>query len=114
MARLESVHLEKAIAFYRQGLLIFPQDEHMLVRMAQSLDGLKKYNEADETFKKAIDLDPNLGVIYGYYGAHLKAMGKLAESKAAYEKGQHLASESIQDLGQIELGLQENAEILKN
>jgi hypothetical protein len=44
-------------------------------------------------------------VIYGYYGAHLKAMGKTDESKAAYEKGQKLTSESIQQLGQAELGL---------
>jgi len=94
-----------ALDAYKKGLEIFPQDEHMLVRMAQVLDGLKLYDEAEAAYVKAIGMDPNLGVIYGYYGAHLKLMGRTDESKAAYDKGQKLASESIQQLGQAELGL---------
>ncbi|MEI8340724.1 MAG: O-antigen ligase family protein [Verrucomicrobiota bacterium] len=101
---LRNNYLNLAVEAYRQGLGIFPQDEHTLVRMAQALDGLKRYDDAEEAFGKAMALDPNLGVIYGYYGAHLKAMGKDEESKDAYDKGQKLTNESIQQLGQAELG----------
>ena len=102
---LRQTHLGLAVNAYQKGLAIFPQDEHMLVRMAQALDGLRRFEEAEAVFKRAIEVDPNLGVIYGYYGAHLKAMGKMDESKAAYEKGQSLGSAAIQKLGQAELGL---------
>ena len=102
---LRKNYLNSAVNAYRKGLELFPQDEHALVRMGQSLDGLKRYEDAEVVFQKVIALDPNLGVIYGYYGAHLKAMGKMEESKAAYEKGDSLGSSSIQKLGQAELGL---------
>lgn len=102
---LRNNYFATALSAYTRGLELFPQDEHMLVRMAQTLDSLGRFNEAEAAFQSAIKADPNLGVIYGYYGAHLQAMGRLDESKAAYEKGQKLAKESIQKLGQAELGL---------
>jgi O-antigen ligase len=98
-------YLNEALAAYQRGLEIFPEDENMLVRMGQSLDALQRYDEAEAAFQKAMQWDPNLGVIYGYYGAHLKAMGMPEESAAVYKKGQSLTNQSILQIGQAELGL---------
>jgi len=102
---LKRMRLGAAVDFYQRGVLVFPQDENMLVRLGQTLDVLKRYDEAEDVFQEAIRLDPNLSFIYAYYGAHLKAMGRLEESKAAYEKGQSLALGPLNDLGQADLGL---------
>ena len=98
-------YFQKAVDAYRAGLQIFPQDENMLVRLGQSFDGLRCYSEAEEAYQKALQSDPNLGLIYGYYGTHLQAMGQTEEALDAYRKGQQLSNQSIEHLGKAELGL---------
>ena len=94
-----------ALDAYRRGLAWFPQDENMLVRMAQTLDGLRLYDEAEEAYRKALLADPNLGLIYGYYGTHLRAMGLEKEAAEAYRHGAELVSSSVEQIGRKELGL---------
>jgi len=103
--RLREQFLQRAVEAFRKGLAIFPQDERMLIRLGQALDGLQLYDEAELAFQEAIQVDPNLGIIYGYYGTHLQAMGMKAEAAENYKKGKQLANESIEDLGRKELGM---------
>jgi tetratricopeptide (TPR) repeat protein len=58
---------ESAVAAFEAGLRIFPYDHSGLVRKAQTLDSLGRYVEAREAYQKAIQNDPNLGVLYGYF-----------------------------------------------
>ena len=94
-----------AVDAFSKAEQLFPQDVANLLRMGQTLDALKRYDEAEILYKRAIAGDPNRGVIYGYYGTHLEVMGKLDESKAAYKKRQQYWDESLDDLGRHFLGL---------
>jgi Tfp pilus assembly protein PilF len=53
--------------------------------MAQALDGLKKYDEAEEFYVRALDVDPNQAVIHILYGRHLDAVGRKMDAEAQYE-----------------------------
>ena len=91
------VELEKSTQAYRAGIAIFPQDEDLWVRLGQSLDGMSKYSEARKAYEKAISLDPNLGILYGYYARHLQITGREAEASAALERGESLTSKSLNE-----------------
>ncbi len=99
-------YYEDAVDAYQKGLKLFPDDENLLIRCAQSLDGLREFSEAEDLYDAALKADPNLGVLYGYYGSHLAAMGRTADANAAYEKGNRLSSTSIERVGRQELGLE--------
>jgi O-antigen ligase len=73
-------YLERADAAYKQGLVLFPQDESMLVRDGQALDGLKRFDDAEVEYTKAISVDPRLGILHQYYEAHLAAEGRKADA----------------------------------
>jgi len=80
-ARMPNRYLRKgyyrqAISAYEAGLKVFPQDESMLVREAQSLDGLGHFDDAEAVYQKALAWDPNLGLIHQYYQSHLILEGK--------------------------------------
>ena len=64
------------------GLKVFPQDESMLVRDGQALDGLRNFAAAESIYQKALALDPNLDLLHQYYADHLIAEGKKAEADA--------------------------------
>ena len=98
-------HLNQAVEAFSKADQLFPQDERILVRLGQALDALKRYDEAEVIYQRVMAVDPKLGLVYGYYGTHLFAMGKFDESKAAYEKGEALGGEFIRDLGRVDLGL---------
>ncbi len=80
---LRSLWFGKAIEAYHQGLALFPEDENTLLRLGQALDGAHDFQAAEEAYRKAIALDPNLGVLRAYYSTHLKLMGREEEAKAA-------------------------------
>jgi O-antigen ligase len=74
---LQTPYFEAAVAAYRDELAIFPQDENAWGRMAESLDGLKRFPEAETAYLTAINLDPNLGAFYVAYAKHLEARGRM-------------------------------------
>jgi O-antigen ligase len=76
------VYFEKADAAYKSGLSVFSQDESMLVRDGEVLDGLRRFAAAEEVYQKALSLDPNLGTVHEYYENHLRAEGKIEEAAA--------------------------------
>ena len=68
-------YLNEAIAAYRKGLQWFPEDENLWVRLGQCLDSAHRLPEAEEAYDNAIAWDPNLGILYVYYAAHLERTG---------------------------------------
>jgi hypothetical protein len=73
-------HFERAADRYRQALALFPQDETFWVRLGQSLDHLGQYRPAEAAYRQALELDPELSIIYNYYAAHLVAAGREEEA----------------------------------
>ena len=57
---------------YEQGLRIFPQDENLLLRRAQVLDRLRRFDEAEASYLAAIAADPRLTVLQDFYRKHRK------------------------------------------
>jgi len=92
-------YYEEAIAAYRKGLEIFPQDENFWVRLGQSLDGVTRFEEADEAYRQAIALDPSLGVLYAYYGAHLRLMGEEESAKKCDAAARSLGTGDYHKIG---------------
>ncbi len=95
--------LEHAVEAYRLGLQRFPQDENLLVRMGQALDGLGNFNEAEAAYQEAIRWDPGLGIIYSYYGAHFHLFGFQASSKICYRAAEQLGAERASETGMSEV-----------
>jgi O-antigen ligase len=102
MPALRPLLLNRALDAYDRGLKIFPQDENLLVRRAQVLDGLRRFSDAEAGYQEALRWDPNLGVLYGYYGNHLKLMGLQEKADQAHEKGKALGGQNVVELGSAE------------
>lgn len=85
-------HFEKAVAAYRQALAIFPGDEHVLVRLAQTLDELGRFAESGALYREAISHDPNLGALYAYYAKHLFRVGRFDEAHEQFAKSAKLGT----------------------
>lgn len=82
---------ETAVIAYQNGLTHFPQDEHLLIRLAETLDDLGRFKEAENAYRAAIALDGNLGRIHAYYAKHLAVVGRAEEAEEAFAKGSALA-----------------------
>jgi len=57
-------------AAYASGLRLFPQDKDLLLRRAQVLDQLRRFDEAEAAYQDAIAADPNLKVLKSFYERH--------------------------------------------
>ena len=86
----------RAVWAFDGGLQVFPQDEVMLVREGQVLDGLGRFDDAETVYRKALAWDPNLEAIYSYYETHLSAEGKKAEAEAMARKRQASARAEVE------------------
>ncbi len=100
---LRQSFMQKAVDAYRAGLVYFPNDENLLLRLAQALDGAHQFPEAEETYQKALHADPNLGILYKYYAAHLTLIGSLEKAKANLEKAQTFPDQSAVNVGMAEV-----------
>jgi len=79
-----------AVAAFRKGLALYPQEQWLLIGLGSSLDGLGRFEEARPIYKKAIDWNPTSGPIYLYYATHLRRAGKYDEAEAMYKKSLQL------------------------
>ncbi len=84
-------HFEAAVNAYLEGLKLFPQDEHTVIRLAETLGELGRFREADEFFRAALVLDPNLGRIHAYYAKHLALVGREEDAEQSLAKARSLA-----------------------
>jgi hypothetical protein len=79
---IRRLYYARADAAYKGGLKIFPQDENLLVRDAQALDGSGNFAAAESVYQEALAWDPNLEILHQFYETHLAAEGKQAEAQA--------------------------------
>jgi len=103
MPGVRPLYFQKAANSFREGLKVFPQDESLMVRYAQALDGVGQYGDAERAYRNAIELDPNLGVLYAYYAAHLHFLGAYEEEKKSREKAASLANQDVSSTGMDEV-----------
>jgi O-antigen ligase len=90
--------LESSLEAYDASLQVFPYDEHVLIRKAQALDSLSRYAEARAHYQKAIENDPNLGVLHAYYAQHLFKVGREEEGREAMQKARSLTSQDLRKI----------------
>jgi len=88
-------HQANALAAYDRALGIFPFDEHVLVRRAQVLDELGRFAEAKAGYLKAIEHDPQLGVLHAYYAQHLFRMGRHEEAREEFQKARQFGGADL-------------------
>jgi tetratricopeptide (TPR) repeat protein len=79
---MRRLYFQRADAAFKAGLKVFPQDEDMLVRDGQALDGARNFAAAEPVYQEALTWDPHLEVIHQFYETHLAAEGKQAEAEA--------------------------------
>ncbi|MEQ1859855.1 MAG: O-antigen ligase family protein [Chthoniobacteraceae bacterium] len=90
--------LEGAVAAYRRALGIFPFDEHALVRLGQTLDELGRFVEAKAAYRKAIEHDPQLGVLRAYYAQHLFRVGRYEEAHSEFAEAHRLGTQDLRKI----------------
>lgn len=90
--------LESALEAYDASLQIFPYDEHVLIRKAQTLDEMGRFAEARSYYQKAVENDPNLGVLYAYYAQHLFRVGRTQEGREAMKKATSLTAMDVRKI----------------
>jgi len=95
-------YFEQAIDAYRKGLAYFPENENLWVRMGQCLDGIYEFGEAEEAYLSAIKTDPNLGILYAYYAAHLRLAGDTEGAKACDNAARSLGAQGTQGISMEE------------
>ncbi|MEO8352814.1 MAG: O-antigen ligase family protein, partial [Chthoniobacteraceae bacterium] len=84
-------HLKAATDAYYEGLVLFPQDSHMLVRLGETLTALAQFGDAEEAFRAAAKIDPNHGRVHAYYAWYLASVGREKEAEEQYAKAKSLA-----------------------
>lgn len=90
--------LEAALDAYDASMRVFPYDEHVLVRKAQALDAMGRFAEARSYYQKAIENDPNLGVLHAYYAQHLFRVGRTQEGREAMKKATSLTAMDVRKI----------------
>lgn len=92
---LKTHHYEEAVQAYRNGLRQFPHDVHTLVRLGQAYDAMERDDEAERAYRSALRWDPNLGILYRYYGGHLKRRGEADGARLAYAMARGLERNAL-------------------
>jgi O-antigen ligase len=92
---LKRRYYDAAVAAFHDGLSVFPQDENALVRLAQSLDGLRQYNAAEQVYQECFRVDPHLATMRAYYATHLLDQGKTSEAAAAVQIQHELETHEV-------------------
>lgn len=100
---LRSVYFNKAVDSYRSGLEQFPQDENLLIRLGQALDGALRVEEADEVYRQAIAQDPNLGILYAFYAAHFHLIGQPVAAQQCLTVAKRLGTRNPASVGMAEV-----------
>ena len=97
--RLQKNYFDQAIAAYRTGLRSYPKSENLWTRLGQCLDGTSRFEEAQQAYLNAIATDPNMGILYAYYGAHLRLVGDLAGATRCEKAARELTAAGIDKKG---------------
>jgi O-antigen ligase len=95
---LRMPYFRKSVDAFRRGLEHFPQDEETWVRYGQALDGLRDFAGAETAYVTAINLDPNLGILYAYYAAHLRLYGRFEEADVQIENARRFMIRDVRPI----------------
>jgi len=79
---------EQSVGNFRKAIELFPQEENFVLSLGWALDGLKRFDESEPLFLRALELDPNSVQVQFYYAAHLHLCGRRIEAEALYRKAQ--------------------------
>ena len=90
---------ETAAEAFQEGLLLFPQDTRLLLKLGQTLDILERFPEANVILTRAISNDPNFGNVYAYYGVHFLAQYRIKEAREYFAKANQLGGNEMAGLG---------------
>jgi tetratricopeptide (TPR) repeat protein len=96
---LREEYFKQAIEAYRKGIASFPQNENLWIRLGQCLDGTLQYAEAQQAYLNAIASDPNLGILYAYYAAHLRLVGDLEGAEQCEDAARDLGATDLEKIG---------------
>jgi len=110
MQSVESTDLTAQLDFlfqardsFETGIKLFPEDLDILLKLGRVYDALKDFPSAEKIYGRAIDADPNLGMVYAYYGLHFHEQGMFKLAREQYEHSQRLQGNGIADAGLKEL-----------
>ncbi len=92
-APARQILLQNAVDACQRALALFPYDERTFVRLAETLDSLRRFREGGEAYRKAIELDPNLGALHAYHARHLARVGRLDEAAQELRKAGALGAQ---------------------
>jgi tetratricopeptide (TPR) repeat protein len=59
-----------AIPAFEQALALAPMDERIVLELAFTYDGLRRCNEAEELYQRALTMDPRSVSLHKYYEGH--------------------------------------------
>src|SRR5262245_40209198 len=83
-AEFQQGNLAEADRILRVSLKQAPRDSAALSLRGVILDAQKRYDEAEETYKKALTLTPRSPSLLNNLGNHYLAMGKSEEARQAF------------------------------
>ncbi len=92
-------YFNQAIEAYRKGINYFPQNENLWIRLGQCLDATEAFDQAQQAYLNAIASDPNLGILYGYYAAHLRLVGDLEGAGQCDAAARELGAVGLENIG---------------
>jgi len=84
---------EEAIKWLKLAVKINPYDGYAWMRIGMCLDWIKKYNEADKYFARALELDPNGYYMIAIQGWHQLNKGEIKKAKELFERSLMLKSD---------------------
>jgi len=100
---LRTAFFEKAAASFQKGLEQFPYDDNFMLKLARSLDGVHRFNEAEGAYLNAIRWNPNFGYNYAHYAAHLELTGQIEAAKDCRKAASRLGTANADEVGRTEM-----------
>ncbi len=89
----------EAAADFERGLMIFPHDLRLLLKLGQTCDDLQQPERADECFRRALEAAPNFGLVHAWCGVHAHRQRRLAEARRFYLRAQQLGETEVSTTG---------------
>lgn len=86
---------ELAEKYFYQAVQLQPEEPKYLTNYGYVLAALQRHSEAEPHFRKAIQLDPSLSLVYSSLAGSLRSQGKLTEAIECYEQGLSDAGDDI-------------------
>jgi O-antigen ligase len=77
---------EGAVKAFQDGLVLYPQEQWLLVGLGAALDALGRFGDAGPVYLSALKWNPTCAFIHLSYATHLRLAGDFDEAEAMYQK----------------------------